>query len=132
MTENSYQESIDLVLSKVILSSSNIRSVSLVAATGALRRFRLRDDVNLLLNPQEMGDLIRTSRETAASFIKFTPKLGDLRHVQLDFENIQMLVFPMPDQNLLFVTLEKDESDVPRLVSFITRLLQNEGLVHAG
>jgi hypothetical protein len=91
----------------------------------------MREDVNLLLNPHEMGKLIRTAEEAAASFRKYTPKLGELRHIHLDFENIQALIFPMPDHNLFLVTMEKAEPDVPRLVNFITRLLQSEGLVSA-
>ena len=58
LKERSYRESVELVLSKVLMSSSNVRSVSLVAATGVLRRFNMREDVNLLLNPREMGELI--------------------------------------------------------------------------
>lgn len=131
MKENSYRESVDLVLSRVVISSSNIRSASLIAATGVLRRFKIREDVNLLLNPNEMGELIRTSKLAASSFRKYAPKLGELRHMYLDFENIQVLIFPMPDHNLLLVTFEKAEPDVTRIVSFITRLLQSEGLIHA-
>lgn|GEM_PF-1402191 len=131
LKERSYRESVELVLSRVLMSSSNVRSVSLVAATGVLRRFKMREDVNLLLNPREMGELIRTSRHAASSFHKYAPKMGELRHMHLDFENIQVLIFPMPDHNLLLVTLEKAEPEVPRIVSFITRLLQSEGLIHA-
>ncbi len=131
MKARNYRESVDIVLSRVMISSSNIRSASLIAATGVLRRFRLRDDVNLLLNPREMGDLIRTSKYAASSFRKYSPKLGELRHMYLDFENIQALIFPMPDYNVLLVTLEKAEQDIPRIVAFITRLLQSEGLIHA-
>jgi hypothetical protein len=78
-----------------------------------------------------MGDLIRTSKYAASSFRKYSPKLGELRHMYLDFENIQALIFPMPDYNVLLVTLEKAEQDIPRIVAFITRLLQSEGLIHA-
>jgi len=131
LKERSYRESVELVLSRVLMSSSNVRSVSLVAATGVLRRFKMREDVNLLLNPREMGELIRTSRHAASSFHKYAPKMGELRHMHLDFENIQVLIFPMPDHDLLLVTLEKAEPEVPRIVSFITRLLQSEGLIHA-
>ena len=131
LKERSYRESVELVLSRVLMSSSNVRSVSLVAATGVLRRFKMREDVNLLLNPREMGELIRTSKHAASSFHKYAPKMGELRHMHLDFENIQVLIFPMPDHDLLLVTLEKAEPEVPRIVSFITRLLQSEGLIHA-
>lgn len=131
LKERSYRESVELVLSRVLMSSSNVRSVSLVAATGVLRQFKMREDVNLLLNPREMGELIRTSKHAASSFHKYAPKMGELRHMHLDFENIQVLIFPMPDHNLLLVTLEKAEPEVPRIVSFITRLLQSEGLIHA-
>ena len=131
MNGQNYRQSVDQILAKVVISSSNIRSASLVSATGVLRRFRLRDDVNLLLNPREMGELIRTSKYAAASFHRYSPKLGELRHMHLDFENIQALIFPMPDHNLFFVTLEKSEPDVSRIVAYITRLLQSEGLIHA-
>lgn len=78
-----------------------------------------------------MGELVSASRGAASLFYKHSRKMGDLRYMHLDFENVQMLIFPMPDRNLLMITLEKAESDVPIIVSFIQRLLQREGLVHA-
>lgn len=102
----------------------------MIAATGILRRYRIREDVNLLLGPKEMGELIKTANHVAASFYRYGRKLGELRHMHLDFVNLQALIFPMPDHNVLLVTLEKAEPDVPRLVSFIIRLLQGEGLMH--
>lgn len=132
LKERSYNDSVELVLSRVLIASSNIRSASLIAATGILRRFKLRDDINLLLNPNEMGHLIRTVKEASSSFRKYAPKIGELRHMHLEFDNIQALIFPMPDHNLLLITMEKGESDLQLIVSFVTRLLQSEGLVHAG
>ena len=131
LKERSYGESVDLVLSRVIIASSNVRSASMVAATGVLRRFKLREDVNLLLNPKEMGELIKTAKDAALAFHKYSAKLGELRHMYLDFENIQALIFPMPDRNLLLVTLENGEQDISKLVVFISRLLQSEGLIPA-
>ncbi|MGH9876954.1 MAG: hypothetical protein ACRD5H_04895 [Nitrososphaerales archaeon] len=130
MKERSYRESVDFVLSKILMSSANIRSASMIAATGIVRRYMLREDVNLLLGPKEMGELIRTTNHVASSFYRYSRKLGELKHMYLDFENLQALIFPMPDHNVLLVTLEKVEQDVPRIVSSITRLLQGEGLIH--
>ncbi len=114
-----------------MISSSNIRSASVIAATGMLRRYRIREDVNLLLGPKEMGELVKTATQVGSSFYRYAPKLGELRHMHLDFENLQALIFPMPDHNVLLVTMEKAEPDVTRVVAFITRLLQREGLIHA-
>ncbi len=102
----------------------------MIAATGIVRRYMLREDINLLLGPKEMGELIRTTNHVASSFYRYSRKLGELKHMYLDFENLQALIFPMPDHNVLLVTLEKVEQDVPRIVSSITRLLQGEGLIH--
>jgi hypothetical protein len=103
----------------------------MIAPTGMLRRFKLREDVNLLLNPNEMAELIKTANKAALSFYEFAPKLGGLRHMYLDFDNLQALIFPMPDYNVLLVTLEKAEPDVSRIISFVIRLLQREGMIHA-
>ncbi len=103
----------------------------MISATGMLRRYRLREDVNLLLNEKEMGELVRTSNQVASSFYKYAPKLGELVHMHLDFANLQALIFQMPDRNTLLVTLEKGEPEISLIVTFITRLLQREGLMHA-
>lgn len=58
------------------MASSNIRSVSLITPRGTLRQFRMREDVNLLLNTKEMADLVRSVNHAASSFYKFSPKLG--------------------------------------------------------
>lgn len=131
MRERSYRKSVDFVLSSILIASSNVRSVSMIAPTGMLRRFKLREDVNLLLNPEEMAMLIQSANNAASSFYDFAPKLGELTHMYLDFDNLQALIFPMPDHNVLLVTLEKSEREVSRIISFIVRLLQKEGLIQA-
>src|SRR5262245_18004083 len=103
------------------MAASNVRSISLIAPTGMLRRFKLRDDTNLLLNPSEMAELVKHTNKATSLFYKFAPKMGELRHMYLDFENLHTLVFPMPDHHVLLVTLQKAEPDLPRIVSFISR-----------
>jgi hypothetical protein len=103
----------------------------MITPSGMLRRYKLREDVNLLLNPKEMAELIKNANQASLLFYKFALKLGERRHMYLDFENLHALIFPMRDHNVLLITLEKAEPDLPRIVSFITRLLQREGLVHA-
>jgi len=109
MKTRSYKEVVDFVISKILMASSNVRSVSLITPRGTLRQFRMREDVNLLLNTKEMADLVRSVDFAASSFYKFLPKLGLLRHLYLDFDDLHALVFPLPDRNTLFVGLEKME-----------------------
>lgn len=87
--------------------------------------------MNLLLNPKEMAELMKDGNQAASLFYKFAPKMGELRHMYLDFENLRALIFPMPDHNVLLITLEKAEQDLSRIISFVTRLLEREGMIHA-
>jgi hypothetical protein len=96
-----------------------------------LRRFKKREDVSLLLNPSQMAELVKAANNAASSFYKFDPKLGVVRHLYIDFENLHALIFPMPDHNVLLVTVEKIEPDIPRMINFIMRLLEQEGMIHA-
>jgi hypothetical protein len=95
-----------------------------------LRQFRVREDVNLLLNTKEMADLVKSVDVAASSFYKFLPKLGLLRHLYLDFDDLHALVFPLPDRNTLFVGLEKMEQDIPNMTRYIIRLLQQNELTY--
>ena len=112
------------------MASSNVRSVSLITPRGTLRQFRMREDVNLLLNTKEMGELVRSVNIAASSFYKFLPKLGFLRHLYLDFEDLHALVFPLPDRNTLFIGLERMELDIPRMTRYIIRLLQQNEMTY--
>jgi hypothetical protein len=103
----------------------------MIAPTGMVRRYKLRENVSLLLNPSEMAELIKNTTQASLLFYKFAPKLGQLMHIYLDFENLHALIFPMPDHNVLLVTLEKAEPDLQRIISFVTRLLQREGMIHS-
>jgi hypothetical protein len=96
-----YKEVVDFVISQILMASSNVRSVSLITPMGTLRQFRMREDVNLLLNTKEMADLVKSIDVAASSFYKFLPKLGLLRHLYLDFDDLHALVFPLPDRNTL-------------------------------
>jgi hypothetical protein len=130
MKTRSYKEVVDFVISQILMASSNVRSVSLITPRGTLRQFRMREDVNLLLNTKEMADLVRSVDLAASSFYKFLPKLGLLRHLYLDFDDLHALVFPLPDRNTLFVGLEKMEQDIPNMTMYIIRLLQQNELTY--
>jgi hypothetical protein len=130
MKTRSYKEVVDFVISQILMASSNVRSVSLITPRGTLRQFRMREDVTLLLNTKEMVDLVRSVDLAASSFYKFIPKLGLLRHLYLDFDDLHALVFPLPDRNTLFVGLEKMEQDIPNITKYIIRLLQQNELTY--
>ena len=130
MKTRSYKEVVDFVISQILMASSNVRSVSLITPRGTLRQFRMREDVNLLLNTKEMGELVRSVNLGASSFHKFLPKLGFLRHLYLDFEDLHALVFPLPDRNTLFIALERMELDIPRMTRYIIRLLQQNEMTY--
>jgi hypothetical protein len=130
MKTRSYKEVVDFVISQILMASSNVRSVSLITPRGTLRQFRMREDVNLLLNTKEMGQLVRSVNIAASSFYKFLPKLGFLRHLYLDFEDLHALVFPLPDRNTLFIALERMELDIPRMTRYIIRLLQQNEMTY--
>lgn len=130
MKTRSYKEVVDFVISQILMASSNVRSVSLITPRGTLRQFRMREDVNLLLNTKEMADLVKSVDVAASSFYKFLPKLGLLRHLYLDFDDLHALVFPLPDRNTLFVGLEKMEQDIPNMTRYIIRLLQQNELTY--
>jgi hypothetical protein len=130
MKTRSYKEVVDFVISQILMASSNVRSVSLITPRGTLRQFRMREDVNLLLDTKEMGELVRSVNLAASSFHKFLPKLGFLRHLYLDFEDLHALVFPLPDRNTLFIALERMELDIPRMTRYIIRLLQQNEMTY--
>jgi hypothetical protein len=130
MKTRSYKEVVDFVISHILMASSNVRSVSLITPKGTLRQFRMREDVNLLLNTIEMGQLVKSVSFATSSFYKFLPKLGLLRHLYLDFEDLHALVFPLPDRNTLFISFEKMEQDIPKLTNYIIRLLQRNEMIY--
>lgn len=129
MKARSYKEVVDLVISQILMAS-NVRSVSLITPLGTLRQFRMREDVTLLLNTEEMGELVRSINTSTSPFYKFLPKLGMLRHLYLDFENLHALVFPLPDRNTLLVGLEKMEQDIPSITQYIMKLLQQNEMTY--
>jgi hypothetical protein len=130
MKTRSYKEVVDFVISQVLMASSNVRSVSLITPRGTLRQFRMKEDVNLLLNTKEMGELVRSVNFATSSFYKFLPKLGLLCHLYLDFEDLHALIFPLPDRNTLFIALEKMEQEIPRLTKYIIKLLQQNEMIY--
>jgi len=130
MKTRSYKEVMDFVILQILMASSNVRSVSLITPRGTLRQFRMREDVNFLLNTKEIGELVKSINFATSSFYKFLPKLGLLRHFYLDFEDLHALVFPLPDRNMLFIALEKMEQDIPRLTKYIIRLLQQNEMIY--
>jgi hypothetical protein len=86
--------------------------------------------LDLLLNTKEMTDLVRSVNHAASSLYKFSPKLGLLRHLYVDFDDLHALVFPLADTNTLFVGLEKMEQNIPTITKYIIRLLQQNELTY--
>jgi hypothetical protein len=127
MKTRSYKETNDFIVSQILFASSNVRSVSLLNPKGMLKGFKMRDDVSLLLSPEQMGGLAMQLNELVRSLFKYSKKIGFLHYLYLDFDDVHALVFQLSDRNLLLITVEKMENDVPRFAKFVSRLLeQNE------
>jgi hypothetical protein len=127
MKTRSYKDTNDFIVSQILFASSNVRSVSLLNPKGMLKGFKMRDDVSLLLSPEQMGGLAMQLNELVRSLFKYSKKIGFLHYLYLDFDDVHALVFQLADRNLLLIIVEKMENDVPRFAKFVSRLLeQNE------
>jgi hypothetical protein len=124
MNVRNYKETTDFVISQILTASSSVRSVSLLGPRGTLKRFKMREDVSLLLSPEQMGGLAMQLNELVRSLFKFSRKIGFLHYLYLDFDDIHALVFQLADRNVLLITVEKMENDVPRFAKFVARLLE--------
>jgi hypothetical protein len=118
-----YKERNDSVMAQILLSSSNVRSVSLINARGTLKGFKMREDISLLLSPKQMGELALQLNSLIKSMFNFSHRLGFLHYMYLDFDDVHALVYQLADRNVLMITVEKMENDVPRLAKFVEKLL---------
>src|SRR5687768_12983352 len=130
MKTRSYRETNDFIVSQILFASSNVRSVSLLNPKGMLKGFKMRDDVSLLLSPEQMGGMAMQLNELVRSLFKYSKKIGFLHYLYLDFDDVHALVFQLADRNLLLITVEKMENDVPRLAKFVSRLLEKNEMTY--
>lgn len=130
MKTRSYKETNDFIVSQILFASSNVRSVSLLNPKGMLKGFKMRDDVSLLLSPEQMGGLAMQLNELVRSLFKYSKKIGFLHYLYLDFDDVHALVFQLADRNSLLITVEKMENDVPRFAKFVSRLLEKNEMTY--
>lgn len=130
MKTRSYKDTNDFIVSQILFASSNVRSVSLLNPKGMLKGFKMRDDVSLLLSPEQMGGMAMQLNELVRSLFKYSKKIGFLHYLYLDFDDVHALVFQLADRNLLLITVEKMENDVPRLAKFVSRLLEENEMTY--
>lgn len=90
----------------------------------------MREDISLLLSPEQMGEMVMQLNVLVRSLFKLSHKLGFLHYMYLDIDDIHALVFQLVDTNVLLVTVEKMESDVPRLTKFVSRLLDRNEMTY--
>lgn len=81
MKTRSYKETNDFIVSQILFASSNVRSVSLLTPKGMLNGFKMRDDVSLLLSPEQMGGLAMQLNELVRSLFKYSKKIGFLHYL---------------------------------------------------
>jgi hypothetical protein len=124
MNARNYRETTDFIISQILSASSTVRSVSLLGPRGTLKRFRMREDVSLLLSPEQMGGLAMQLNELVRSLFKYSRKIGFLHYLYLDFDDVHALVFQLADRNVLLITVEKMENDVPRFAKYVAKLLE--------
>jgi hypothetical protein len=124
MNARNYRETADFIISQILSASSTVRSVSLLGPRGTLKRFRMREDVSLLLSPEQMGGLAMQLNELVRSLFKYSRKIGFLHYLYLDFDDVHALVFQLADRNVLLITVEKMENDVPRFAKYVAKLLE--------
>ena len=120
MNARNYRETNDFIKSQILSASSTVRSVSLIGPRGLLKR----EDVSLLLSPEQMGGLAMQLNELVKSLFKYSRKIGFLHYLYLDFDDVHASVFQLADRNVLLVTVEKMENDVPRFAKYVSRLLE--------
>ena len=130
LNSRDYKQRNDLVISQVLFASSNVRSVSLISPRGTLKGFKMREDTSLLLTPKQMGEMALQLNSMIRSLFKFSHKLGFLHYMYLDFDDVHALVFQLADRNVLLVTVEKMENDVPRLANFVVKLLDKYEMIY--
>jgi hypothetical protein len=128
MNERNYRETTDFIMSHILSASSTVRSVSLLGPRGTLKRFRMREDVSLLLSPEQMGELALQLNGLVRSLFRYSRKIGFLHYIYLDFDDVHALVFQLADRNVLLITVEKMEYDVPRFAKFVARLLERNDM----
>ena len=124
MNARNYRETTDFIMLQILSASSTVRSVSLLGPRGTLKRFRMREDVSLLLSPEQMGGLAMQLNELVRSLFKYSRKIGFLHYLYLDFDDVHALVFQLADRNVLLITVEKMENDVPRFAKYVAKLLE--------
>jgi hypothetical protein len=124
MNAHNYRETTDFIISQILSASSTVRSISLLGPRGTLKRFRMREDISLLLSPEQMGGLAMQLNELVRSLFKYSRKIGFLHYLYLDFDDVHALVFQLADRNVLLITVEKMENDVPRFAKYVAKLLE--------
>ena len=124
MNARNYRETTDFIILQILSASSTVRSVSLLGPRGTLKRFRMREDVSLLLSPEQMGGLAMQLNELVRSLFKYSRKIGFLHYLYLDFDDVHALVFQLADRNVLLITVEKMENDVPRFAKYVAKLIE--------
>jgi hypothetical protein len=72
---------------------------------GMLEGFKMRQDVSLLLSPEQMGEMAVQLNSLVRSLFKHSNKLGFLHCICLDFDDIHALVSQLVDRNVLLVTV---------------------------
>jgi hypothetical protein len=88
----------------------------------------MREDVSLLHSPEQMGGLAMQLNELVRSLFKYSRKIGFLHYLYLDFDDVHALVFQLVDRNVLLITAEKMENDIPRFAKYVSRLLEKNEL----
>ena len=66
--------------------------------------------------------------ELVRSLFKYSRKIGFLHYLYLDFDDVHALVFQLADRNVLLITVEKMENDIPRFAKYVSRLLERNEL----
>ena len=68
--------------------------------------------------------------ELVRSLFKYSRIIGFLHYhyLYLDFDDVHALVFQLADRNVLLITAEKMENDIPRFAKYVSRLLEKNEL----
>ncbi len=108
-----------------------LTQVGLLNPKGMLKGFKLKGNVSLLiLSPEQMGGLAMQLNELVRSLFKYSKKFGFLHYLYLDFDDVHASVFQLTDRNLLLITVEKMENDVPRFAKYVLRLLEKNEMTY--
>jgi len=117
------------LVNMILQGNKNARYAAVSDSEGKIISDEHRNDTSNILTLEETKDLLLRAIQNWKIRENISPKVGKGQYAIITYEKIKRITVPLPDDHLLFVSIDSDKDDhikdIMKSITYVQNLVRN-------